>query len=159
MGIPKKRHGNWRGGRHVDKYGYVCVLKPRHPRAHRNRYVYEHILVVERATGIRIKSPHEIHHVNEDKADNRNSNLVVCEDKAYHALLHRRARALQACGNANFKKCRYCKRWCDPSKLTNGSRQSWHPRCNRKYQRERLANNPRLRKELARRKREARAAR
>ena len=39
-----------------------------------------HRLVVERAIGRKLGDKHEVHHVNEDKADYSNTNLVACED-------------------------------------------------------------------------------
>jgi len=67
-------------------------------------YVYEHFVVVERAMGKRLRKGAEVHHVNGDRADNRNKNLVVCHDRPYHRLLHRRARLLAATGTANYGK-------------------------------------------------------
>lgn len=80
----------WKGGVVVDDYNpYTRVWCPGHPRAN-NGYVYEHILVAEKALGRYISPKHPIHHVNEDKRDNRPQNLVICQDASYHALLHER---------------------------------------------------------------------
>lgn len=54
-----------------------------------------------------------VHHFNEDPSDNRNGNLVVCPDDAYHFLLHARARVLRAGGEPNREK--FCSR-CDKTK-------------------------------------------
>ena len=68
----------------------------------------EHILVVEAALGHAFPRKAEIHHVDEDRSNNANSNLVLCENRAYHRLLHRRQRALDACGDANARSCNIC---------------------------------------------------
>jgi hypothetical protein len=61
----------------------------------------EHRVIVARVLGHPIPAGVEIHHVNGDRRDNRHSNLVVCQDKAYHKLLHVRARIKAAGGNPN----------------------------------------------------------
>ncbi len=58
--------------------------------------------------GHRLSSAHPIHHFDEDRANNSNGNLVVCEDTAYHELLHKRRRALLACGDPAAVRCRFC---------------------------------------------------
>lgn len=119
-GIHQHKRGeesnHWRGGKIVDKDGYIRILSPGHPRA-RGRYVLEHILIAERALGHSLLPGAIIHHVDGNMANNANSNLVICQDQAYHLLLHTRTRALRACGNANYRFCCYCKRWDDPQNM------------------------------------------
>lgn len=93
----KEQNPNWRGGRVVIA-GRPAICKPDHPRAHPNGYVYEHVLMGERALGRPLKyyGPSDprneiVHHVNEIKADNRNKNFVICTEK-YHKGLHMRLR-------------------------------------------------------------------
>lgn len=60
--------------------------------------------------GRRIGWPHEIH-------THTDGTLVVCEDKAYHKLLHIRTDALVVCGHANWRRCRFCGEYDDPKNL------------------------------------------
>lgn len=95
--------------------GYVRIYRPNHPRAASNGYVYEHVLIVERALGHALPDKAEVHHVDGKPDQNRGSNLVACEDDAYHKLLHRRARAYRATGNPHATRCdRSCGRWVLP---------------------------------------------
>lgn len=97
-------------GRKVMKTGYVMIRVYDRPDAGNGGYVYEHRYVVEKAMGKPLRPGAEIHHVNEDKTDNRPQNLVVCPDKSYHVLLHIRQRVIRAGGNPNTDKvCSSCK--------------------------------------------------
>lgn len=71
----------------------------------------EHVLVAERAFGKRLPPGVEVHHVDGDRAHNINRNLVICQDKAFHRLLHARTRIVRAGGNPNTDRiCCECKR-------------------------------------------------
>lgn len=103
-------HGNWRGGRKIDPKGYVLVLRHGHPRADSKGYVKEHLLIAESAVGKAIHRRHQVHHVNEIKGDNSATNLVICEDQAYHQLLHIRTSVLRMGGSPDLDKiCTRCK--------------------------------------------------
>jgi hypothetical protein len=58
-----------------------------------------------------------VHHFDENTLNNSNDNLVICQDTKYHSLLHVRTRAYKACGNADWRKCKYCKQYDDPGNL------------------------------------------
>ena len=106
----------WKGGRNGRGVGYVCVYAPDHPKAVENS-VYEHVIVAERALGKYLPPKAVVHHANRDRSDNRPENLVICQDHAYHMLIHQRMRAKEACGNPNWRKCKFCKRYDDPLNL------------------------------------------
>src|SRR5712671_1621022 len=72
---------------------------------------------VRLALGKRIPRGAEVHHVDGDYTNNENTNLVLCPNRAYHKLLHIRTEAYVACGNANFRKCAYCRVYDSPSNL------------------------------------------
>ena len=71
------------------------VHQPDHPRASNNRYVREHLLLAERGLGSLLPPGAEVHHVNFCRDDNSPGNLVICQEPAYHGLLHTRTQALQ----------------------------------------------------------------
>lgn len=126
-------NSNWRGGWSTDTR-YIYRKPEAGERPNGRGYVREHVAIVERALGKPLPKGAQVHHVNEIKTDNRPSNLVVCQDQAYHALLHQRAAALKACGQPDWRKCKFCKRWDSPGNLYirkgNGSS---HVRCATEY--------------------------
>jgi len=63
---------------------------PDHPRSV-NGYVFEHILVAERALGCYIPAKHIIHHINGKKDDNRLENLWWFSSITEHVKHHRAA--------------------------------------------------------------------
>lgn len=73
--------------------------------------------IVEEAIGMKLPPGAVVHHIDEDRTNNRHNNLVVCPDEAYHNLLHMRLEAQKACGNPTFKKCYVCKTYDDEANL------------------------------------------
>lgn len=55
--------------------------------------VGHHVLVAERALGKHLPKGAIVHHVDGDTRNNTPSNLVICQNQAYHCLLHKLARA------------------------------------------------------------------
>jgi hypothetical protein len=68
-----------------------------------------HRAVVDRALGRELPRKHPVHHVDENKTNNAHCNLVVCENEAYHQLLHDRARTVRAGGRPSVERlCATC---------------------------------------------------
>lgn len=80
---------NWKGGRQISSHGYVVLWTPEGRQ-------YEHIVVAEKAIGRKLKyitpghpDNEVVHHINGNKLNNGNNNLLVCTH-AYHTELHHR---------------------------------------------------------------------
>lgn len=107
------KHHNWNGGK-TNSHGYSLIKKEGHPRANRDGYVREHILIGEKALGKALPPNAVVHHAN----GTRNSGpLVICEDDNYHRFIEQRTRAYKACGHANWRKCKYCQTYDDSKNL------------------------------------------
>lgn len=78
--------------------------------------VYEHILIAEKALGKKLPKEARVHHIDGNGKNNSNTNLVICPNESYHKLLHIRQTALDACGNASWRKCTHCQQH---DKVTN----------------------------------------
>jgi hypothetical protein len=122
---------------------------------HKGRSRRMHVLLVESVLGKPLPEGAQVHHVNGDRSDNRNSNLVVCPSHEYHWLLHRRQEALNKCGNANWLKCRYCGEHDDPKNLSvyarnpknHDSVRAYHRHCaneDRRQRKQRIAQENRV---------------
>lgn len=61
---------------HTNK-GYRLIYKPDHPRADKKGYVFEHIVVFEENTGVKVPMNCCVHHLNGNKSDNRIENLCL----------------------------------------------------------------------------------
>lgn len=90
------------------------------------RRIQDHVRIAETVLGRRLPKGAVVHHADQDPMNNAPSNLVICPSTAYHALLHTRLRAMEACGNPSWRKCWICKKHDDPDamaevKRSNGS--------------------------------------
>ncbi len=77
---------HFNGGRWIDQQGYVVVINPNRT-CKRDRYIYEHRLVMQEHLGRQLEREEQIHHRNKIKTDNRIENLEIL-DVAEHARLH-----------------------------------------------------------------------
>lgn len=75
-----KQSSNWKGGRVIDKKGYVHIWKPGHPNAvmgYGKQYVLEHRLVMSEHLGRALFRHENVHHKNGKRDDNRLENLEL----------------------------------------------------------------------------------
>ena len=99
----------------------------------------EHIAQAEMALGKPLPKGAIVHHVDMNPSNNSHSNLVICQNQAYHLLLHVRTRAYNACGNASWRKCKICKTHDDPMNLELWGKEVMHQLCSAQKQRNRIA--------------------
>jgi hypothetical protein len=121
-----ENHPRWKGGITTDGK-YVMRLVPGHPKANKTGQVREHILVAEKALGKPLPPKAVVHH-------HTPKQLVVCQDHAYHMLLHQRMRALKACGHASWRKCQFCKQHDRPESVhITPDGHVYHTTCSNSY--------------------------
>jgi hypothetical protein len=68
---------SWKGGRVIDKNGYVWLRLPDHPNANASGLVAEHRLVMAESLGRPLWPWENVHHRNGIRADNRLENLQL----------------------------------------------------------------------------------
>ena len=104
-------------GRKIHSLGYILIAMKNHPRSNKDGYVAEHYLIAEKALGKSLPPKAIIHHLDGSPAKNKNNNIVICENKSYHHLLHVRQRAKDAGFAVNWRKCNSCKKYDAPENM------------------------------------------
>lgn len=92
----KELHHGWKGGRRIDKNGYVIVY------VSKQKYEYEHRLVMERILGRKLQDGEVVHHINHNRQDNRPENLELFMKKEHDKMetTNRWKNGLKAFGRA-----------------------------------------------------------
>ena len=124
----REMHPLWKGGISNDGHGRILIKDRNHHRANNYGYVYEHVILAEKALGKRLLNLHPIHHFDGNPSNNFR-NLIVCENTNYHRLLHQRKRAFEVCGHTSWRKCSICKRYDIPDALYIYATTCYHRKC------------------------------
>lgn len=80
---------------------YKVMYRPSHQKATKSGCVRIHVLRAEYALGRPLPVCVQIHHVDGVSTNNSNANHEICENAAYHKLLHVRGKVVAAGGNPN----------------------------------------------------------
>jgi hypothetical protein len=111
-------NSNYRGGKRIDKSGYVLIYKPDHPYHDPNNCVREHRLVLEEYYSEKFGIPIfilpilHVHHKNGIKNDNRIENLEIIDNRTHsslHAFGKHRDISDRRCFNCGTDKTDICK--------------------------------------------------
>jgi hypothetical protein len=74
----------WKGGRNLDKDGYVLLWMPGHPEANHHGQVREHRIVMARTIGRPLLPGEVVDHRNDIRDDNRPENLRLFATNGEH---------------------------------------------------------------------------
>jgi hypothetical protein len=83
----EKAH-QWKGGRVVNKGGYILIFSPNHPFRNSAGYVAEHRLIAEKYLGRYLTAEERVHHINHEPSDNRVENLYLFATASEHRKFH-----------------------------------------------------------------------
>lgn len=87
---------------HVSSKGYVKIYVGRHHHlADKSECAYLHRIIAEKALGRRLRKGEKVHHWDENKRNNKPSNLKVEPNNAAHKLHHRKRSDLRIPGEPN----------------------------------------------------------
>lgn len=80
-------HASWRGGRYVDREGYVLILLDGSEERGWAKYRKEHVVVMERHLHRELHDDELVHHIDNDKQNNKRVNLFLTNSVG-HRLAH-----------------------------------------------------------------------
>ena len=117
------------GEGHIMENGYVRTME-------KGVVKFDHTRIAEEVLGKSIPGKACLHHIDENPTNNSKDNLVLCENAAYHRLLHLRTKAIRLGFPPNYRKCRFCKEYDDPKNLLIRYSGVHHKECCNAYYRE-----------------------
>jgi len=123
-----KRHGDPLVSKHGSP-GTGWVSKGYKFNTEDNKKVREHRQIVEKVLGKPLPKGSVIHHIDENRMNNANNNLVLCPSYGYHRQIHMRMDALRATGHADWRKCPYCHQYDSPENMVHEKVRSVHRLC------------------------------
>lgn len=82
--LPGKLNPAWKGGKYLDRDGYILVYSPNHPYATKDNRVREHRLVMEKNIGRYLLPNEVVHHIDGNKQNNSIENLKLYSSNGKH---------------------------------------------------------------------------
>ena len=79
-------------GWHINTQRYKLLFIPEHPFCNKQGYIREHRFIAEKCLGRYLKSTERIHHIHDDKLDNRPENLYLFLSASLHDKYHQMKR-------------------------------------------------------------------
>jgi hypothetical protein len=79
-------HPEWKGGRRLDKHGYIVVWAPLHPHARKAGGVFEHRLMTEVVLGRYLTPDEVVDHLDDHPYHNWPGNLALHDSNADHLI-------------------------------------------------------------------------
>jgi uncharacterized protein (DUF1330 family) len=74
--------------RYVSTDGYIMVYCPEHPQCNPKGYVREHRLAMEKKCGRHLSPKESVHHIDFNKQNNAESNLILFPSNNAHRKYH-----------------------------------------------------------------------
>ena len=87
LGMIGKPARGWKGFT-ITTSGYKAIHKPNHFSSDKRGYVLEHRYIIEKHLNRILQKNEIVHHLNENKLDNRIENLIVFKAIRYHRAFH-----------------------------------------------------------------------
>lgn len=83
-----KNSVHWKGGKRINSSGYLEIYIPEHPFANKLKLIAEHRLIVEKKIGRYLKPEEIVHHIDENKLNNKIENLMLFKSNQKHTKFH-----------------------------------------------------------------------
>lgn len=80
----RENHYRWK----LNTQGYRTIHLPEHPNSNKAGYIAEHRLVVEKFIGRYLTKEEVVHHIDENKQNNKIENLMIFKSARDHAAWH-----------------------------------------------------------------------
>jgi DNA-directed RNA polymerase subunit RPC12/RpoP len=78
----------YQGTSHRDINGYILIKNYYHPDANSHGDMLEHRLIMENIIGRRLKKKEIVHHIDENRKNNKKKNLYLCKNRIHHSNIH-----------------------------------------------------------------------